>query len=75
MVGSIKYSEFVFLLNSNLVGSVFTFSKFINPVSGGFLLGVNSGLLGLGKGSSFSGNSLLSSFGVRGNSSSGGLSL
>lgn len=75
MISSIKYSEFVFLFNGNLVGSFFGFSEFVNPVSGGFLLGIDSFLLFFSQGSSLFGNDFLSSLSVGSNSFSGGLSL
>lgn len=75
MVSSIKYSEIIFLFNSNLVGSIFAFSEFVNPVSGGFFLCVNSGFLCLGKSSSFISNGFSSSFGIGLNGFGGGGSL
>lgn len=76
MVGSIKYSEIVFLFNSNLVGSIFAFSEFVNPVSRCFFLCINSSFLCLSECSgSFFSNSFSSSFGVGLNSFSGGASL
>jgi hypothetical protein len=75
VVGSVQDSEFIFIFNGFLVGSIFGFSKFVDPVSRSFLLGINGFLLGSSEGSSLGSNSLLSSFSIGSNGLGGGLSL